>query len=303
MTRSASTGCLAASRRPISTRVACTPRPAIVVSGPGQVDVLEHAALGRRAAANRSLRRPSASMASSSPGSTSRTNEAPTMSSAAVSEATTQPRSSRPSTSGWTPCGSRAAYRVLLVAEDQAERAPQRRAAAPSRPPRSPASADAAGQQPGDHVGVGGATSAASGRHAARADDLRAQLGGVHQVAVVAERDARADRGGGERRLGVLPGGGAGGGVPAVADGDVPVQRRQGLLVEHLGDQAEVLEHDDLARRRRPRCRPPPGRGAAARTGRSRSAWRPPRPAPRRRRPRTPRAAPRRAASRRVGRW
>ena len=29
-------------------------------------------------------------------------------------------------------------------------------------------------------------------------------------------------------------------------DGDVPVQRGQGLLVEHLGDQAEVLEDDDL---------------------------------------------------------
>ena len=34
------------------------------------------------------------------------------MSSAAVSLATTQPRSRRPSTSGCTPCGSRAAYRV-----------------------------------------------------------------------------------------------------------------------------------------------------------------------------------------------
>ena len=34
------------------------------------------------------------------------------MSSAAVSLATTQPRSSRPSTSGRTPCGSRAAYSV-----------------------------------------------------------------------------------------------------------------------------------------------------------------------------------------------
>src|SRR3954464_8444629 len=58
MTRSASAGCSLASRRPISTRVACTPRPPIVGSGrapeaaagrgvgAGQVDVLEHAALG-----------------------------------------------------------------------------------------------------------------------------------------------------------------------------------------------------------------------------------------------------------------
>ena len=52
---------------------------------------------------------PSSSIAISSPGSTSRTTLAPTMSSAAVSLATTQPRSSRPSTSGRTPCGSRAA--------------------------------------------------------------------------------------------------------------------------------------------------------------------------------------------------
>ncbi|WP_242473639.1 hypothetical protein [Blastococcus sp. TML/M2B] len=55
------------------------------------------------------LRSPFSSIAMSSPGSTSRTTEAPTMSSAAVSLATTQPRSSRPSTSGRTPCGSRAA--------------------------------------------------------------------------------------------------------------------------------------------------------------------------------------------------
>ncbi len=33
MTRSASAGCSAASRRPTATRVACTPRPEIVVSG------------------------------------------------------------------------------------------------------------------------------------------------------------------------------------------------------------------------------------------------------------------------------
>ena len=57
-------------------------------------------------------RSPFSSMLISSPGATSRTNEAPTMSSAAVSLATTQPLSSRPSTSGRTPCGSRAAYRV-----------------------------------------------------------------------------------------------------------------------------------------------------------------------------------------------
>ena len=32
-----------------------------------------------------------------------------------------------------------------------------------------------------------------------------------------------------------------------MADGDVAAQGGQGLLVEHLGHQSEVLEHDDLA--------------------------------------------------------
>ena len=44
-----------------------------------------------------------------SSGDVSRMNPAPTVARADCSEATTQPRSSRPSTSGRTPCGSRAA--------------------------------------------------------------------------------------------------------------------------------------------------------------------------------------------------
>ena len=107
ITRSASTGASCASRRPISTRVAHA-APGDGGVRPGEVDVLEDAAL-RLGAAKWELRMPSASMASSSPGSTSRTKDAPTMSSAAVSLAITQPRSRRPSTSGRTPCGSRAA--------------------------------------------------------------------------------------------------------------------------------------------------------------------------------------------------
>ena len=86
--------------------------------------------------------------------------------------------------------------------------------------------------------------------------DLVAQLGGVDQVAVVAERDAAARRGGAERGLGVLPGGGPGGGVAAVADGDVALQRAQHLLVEDLADQAEVLVDDGA---------PPVGHGHARR--------------------------------------
>src|SRR5699024_8073070 len=45
--------------------------------------------------------------------STSRINCAPTISSAHVSDATTQPWDKRPNTNGRTPCGSRAAYKVL----------------------------------------------------------------------------------------------------------------------------------------------------------------------------------------------
>jgi hypothetical protein len=43
-----------------------------------------------------------------------------------VSEATTQPFSSRPSTSGWMPCGSRAAYRAFSVMKTR-QYAPVRR--------------------------------------------------------------------------------------------------------------------------------------------------------------------------------
>ena len=48
------------------------------------------------------------------------------MSSAGVSLATTQPRSSRPSTSGRTPCGSRAAYSVCSSMKTR-QNAPRRR--------------------------------------------------------------------------------------------------------------------------------------------------------------------------------
>ena len=112
ITRSASTGCSRASCRPISTRDSYTERPEMVVSGRARYTNSNTHPAGW-AGANRCDRSPSSSMMISSPGSTSRTKEAPTISSAAVSEATTQPRSKRPSTSGRTPCGSRAAYRVV----------------------------------------------------------------------------------------------------------------------------------------------------------------------------------------------
>jgi hypothetical protein len=61
----------------------------------------------------------------------------------------------------------------------------------------------------------------------------------------VAERDG-AVRGGAERRLGVLPHGGAGGRVAGVSDRDVTLERTERGLVEDLGDQAHVLEDEDL---------------------------------------------------------
>ena len=86
----------------MSTRVLCTDRPPIVLSGRARYTYSNTQPFGE-GGANRLERTPSASMASSSPGSISRTKEAPTMSSAAVSDATTQPRSSRPNDSGRTP--------------------------------------------------------------------------------------------------------------------------------------------------------------------------------------------------------
>jgi hypothetical protein len=83
---------------------------------------------------------PAASMAISSPGSTSRTIVAPMMSSAAVSLATTQPRSRRPSTSGRTPCWSRAAYRVCSSA-NTSENAPRSRGSSRSADSSTPVSA------------------------------------------------------------------------------------------------------------------------------------------------------------------
>ncbi len=124
ITRSASAGCSRASRRPTSTRAAWTLRPEIVVSGRARYTYSNRQPFGW-GAANRSDRRPSASIASSSPGSISRTTDAPTMSSAAVSLATTQPRSNRPNTSGRTPCSSRAAYSVCS-SMNTSENAPRR---------------------------------------------------------------------------------------------------------------------------------------------------------------------------------
>ncbi len=72
------------------------------------------------------------------------------------------------------------------------------------------------------------------------------ELGGVDQVPVVPQRNPGAGRGVPEDRLRVFPGGVAGGRVAAVADSDVARHGAQRLLVEHLADQAEVLEDQHL---------------------------------------------------------
>ena len=166
------------------------------------------------------------------------------MSRAAVSLATTQPRSSRPSTRGRIPCGSRAAYSVCssMKTKQKAPRSWGRTSSAVASRVRSGSSVSSA---------VTSAVSVVLPRRSSpprwpenpsplRALEPVAQLGGVGEVAVVRERDG-ARVAAAERRLGVLPGAGAGRGVAAVADREVALERAQAALVEDLGDQAHVL--------------------------------------------------------------
>ena len=75
--------------------------------------------------------------------------------------------------------------------------------------------------------------------------ELGGQLGGVDEVAVVAERElAVADAA--EHRLGVAPRARAGGRVAGVADGEVAGERGQRAVVEHVGHEAHVLDDGDV---------------------------------------------------------
>ena len=76
------------------------------------------------------------------------------------------------------------------------------------------------GDERRDDLGVGGA-----GELDALGDELVAQLGGVDEVAVVAEGDDVAVAAA-HQRLGVLPVAGAGGGVAHVADGVLAAEAR-----------------------------------------------------------------------------
>ena len=95
---------------------------------------------------------------------------------------------------------------------------------------------EAIGQQRRDEIGVGGGPPPPP--------DERRQLGGVHQVPVVADGQAAAAPVL-ERGLGVLPRRRSGRRVPSVPDAEVALQRRQRPLVEDLGDQAELAIDDD----------------------------------------------------------
>ena len=107
-------------------------------------------------------------------------------------------------------------------------------------------------------VGAGGAAE----------PELVPQLGGVDEVAVVAERDGSLASVVDER-LGVRPLVPARGRVADMADRELAAQASQRLRVEGRASRGRARAARSGARRRRRRSRPTPGRGAAARAGRS----------------------------------
>ena len=78
-----------------------------------------------------------------------------------------------------------------------------------------------------------------------RTADPSRELGGVHEVPVVSERDGVRTVGL-EDGLGVVPGGRTGGRVPGVPDRQVAVKGRQGRFIEDLADQPQVFVDEDV---------------------------------------------------------
>src|SRR5450759_3815352 len=97
------------------------------------------------------------------------------------------------------------------------------------------------GDERRDHLGVGGA-----GELDAPGDERVPQLGGVHQVAVVAQGDHLAVAAA-HQRLRVLPVARARRGVEHVADGVLAAQALEHLLVEDLADETQIPDDRDLA--------------------------------------------------------
>ena len=98
---------------------------------------------------------------------------------------------------------------------------------------------DNGGIRRGPAAALSGEVLAGGGAH------RRHELAGVGEVTVVGQGQGGAGDGA-EHGLSVLPGGGPGGGVADVPDGEVPRQGGQGAVVEDLGDQAEVLVDQDV---------------------------------------------------------
>ncbi|MPM63467.1 hypothetical protein SDC9_110347 [bioreactor metagenome] len=133
----------------------------------------------------------------------------------------------------------------LLVHEHQRERPPQVRQDLQRRGPQR--LVVEGGDQGRQDRGVVGGIHRVLVRHLLGGAALvqpALEVVGVDEVAVVGEGDA-VRRGGAKGGLGVAPDAGTGRGVAGVADGEVTGQRVQGALVEHLRDQAHVLEHHD----------------------------------------------------------
>ena len=105
-------------------------------------------------------------------------------------------------------------------------------------------------QQRGHEGGVGGGTAFEVLAVVGDLGGQLAQLDRVGEVAVVGQGE-RARGGGAQRRLGVAPHVRAGRRVADVAQGDVAAQALEGLLGEHLRDEALILVHEDLLAIRR----------------------------------------------------
>ena len=190
-----------------------------------------HIVSRRRGGTACSTRKPCESQISSSPGFSSRTAVAPMMSSAGVSEATTGEPSRSPSTSGRMPSGSRNASSVSSL-RTTAENAPRMRSIACTAPSASVPGWCAMSAQMTSVSEVEPSRTPCSMQ-------LRAQLVGVREVAVVPERD-RAARAVGDDRLRVHPVRRAGRRVAGVPDRRAPREGLQLALVEDLRDEPHV---------------------------------------------------------------
>ena len=147
--------------------------------------------------------------------------------------------SSLPRQSGRKPWGSRTPI-TWCASSSVSENAPSKRGSTSSSAcsrASGRTGADALARQ-GDLLGHGlGVAADGAGQH----PRVLRQLRGVDQVPVVRERELRVGNVAVDR-LGVLPHARSGGRVAGVADRQVPVERGQGPVVEHVRHQAHVLD-------------------------------------------------------------